>query len=723
MKFTPFALVMLFTSHSLLAENIPGQNLLSYFSANCRTQGEWTRAALADSTALMESLRSIAQDPDCKSVSGAISQLGILNQQLANLSKTNDTQSKIAELNAQEQELLLQVSNNTDATTLNSINAKLRDLQVTRAGLIGKDKAQAELAGPDKAMMLTSVVQIANSAFQQVTNNKECLRKNPGILNTATSIMSAVGATTAMVNPALGLGLTAGSAFLGETVEGVRKYYSSRTIRNISDNSIAAEAYKCALETMSERWCQMRDAEAFLLFKAEQRQHPIMSSGLGTAIRLNDRELPVLIEWLNKIRSGVTPTTTSDAQRQSAVFTRETYVRSLEANGLGLIEENRKIYNTYTDLTDRWNFLRSVIISLLPATNVPFKNPFYDVYAPGYAPFFLIGLQDNGDIRNSQGQYFPIDSWSKPSGLNPTLDLVKEKYIEWVTKSRNRVNQELTQVLQPDALQTLSSAYDRSGNRWKISPMDSLKRIIDFLESNPPSERDIAFSKLYTNTLTKLKEMYQVTENAVIGQTADDFEDNTPTVERIYELAQLRYGTVVMEARLDMIVRLSLLELLQHTPSQDQIVVAQLLAAERFTDSISKMSGTDNLALIRADINRAQPVTVSNLNSFIDIFGNNINRMLSKLMKEEKGSTGTIAATKKYARTELCFLLLAVPDLEEKIDVKTFCEGLQLQPVIKGGPQSIKLTRDSYRLDLNDRACEYREFFRKSKIYETWGIK
>jgi hypothetical protein len=135
------------------------------------------------------------------------------------------------------------------------------------------------------------------------------------------------------------------------------------------------------------------------------------------------------------------------------------------------------------------------------------------------------------------------------------------------------------------------------------------------------------------------------------------------------------------------------------------------------------MSGTDNLALIRADINRAQPVTISNLNSFIDIFGKNINRMLSKLMKEEKKYTGTVAQSKKYARTELCFLLLAVPNVEEFVDVKDYCEGLQLQPVIKGGPQSIKITKDSYRLDLNDRACEYREFFRKIKIYETWGIK
>lgn len=720
MNLKPYLLLILLASFSCFGEDRTGEDLLNYFSSNCRTQGEWTKAALADSMALIESLRNFSQDPDCKSVGGAISQLGILNQQLVTLDKISETQSKIAELNAKEQELLIQVSNTSDPNTLSSINATLRELQVTRAGLIGRDRAQADLAGMDKVRALTSVVQIANSTFEQITNNQRCLQKNPTILNSAASILSSIGATTAVFNPALGLGLSSGANFLGQTIEGVRKYYNSRMIRKISNDSVASEAYKCALETMSERWCQMRDAEAFLLFKAAQRQHPVLEKGLGIAIRLNDRELPVLIEWLNKIRSGVTPTTTADAQRQSAAFSRETYVRSLEATGLGLIEENRKIYNSYTDLNERWNFLRSVIVALLPATQVPFKNPFYDVFAAGYAPFFLIGLLDNSDIRNPQGQYFPIDSWSRPNGLNPTLDLVKEKYVEWVSKARTRVNQELTQVLQPDALQTLSSAYDRSGNRWKISPIDSIKRIIDFMENNPPSERDVAFNKLYANTISKMKEMYKITENVILGQTQVD--ENTPVVERIYELAQLRYGTVVMEARLEMIIRLSLLELLQNSTPQDQIVVAQLLAAERFTETITKMSGTDNLALIRADINRSQPITISNLNSFIEIFGKNINNLLEKIKKEELRSQGSISKAKRYSRTELCFLLLSVPNVKSYINLN-LCDGLQLEALMAGGPQSIKLNQETFALDINDRACEYREFFRKSKIYETWGIK
>lgn len=721
-KTTPLLIALI--TFPALAEDIPGQNLLSYFSANCRSQGEWTRAALDESTALIESLRSLANDNDCKSVGGAVAQLGLLNQQLSMLANTNETKSSIAQLNAQEQELLIQISNNSDPATLASINATLRDLQLQRAGLIGKENSQKELAGADKVQMLSSVIQIANTSFAQITGNQRCLEKHPNVLKTATSIMSAVGATAAVVNPALGLGLSAGASFLGETIEGVRRYRNSREIRRISDNSIAQSAYKCALESMSERWCQMRDAESFLLFKANLRRHPILESGLGSAIRLNDREVPVLLEWLNKIRSGVTPTSTADAHRRNAVNDRESYVRSMEATGLGVIEENRKIFNTYpeNEREDRWNIIKGLAASLTPDTP-GFNNPYYNIYSRAYAPFYLIGIKETDpSIKNpaSSTGYHTLDSWPGAASYSPNLDNVKSNFEYWVARARTRVNQELSQVLQPDALQTLSSAFDRTGNRWKISPMDSLARLIEFLENNSPQERDFAFRKLYASTLEKLKEIYRITEDAII--ISDSIDGNTTTVERIYELAQLGYGTVVMEARLDMIVRLSLLELLRNSRPEDQVVVAQLLAAERFTETISKMSGTDNLAVIRADINRAQPITIGNLTTFMDIFGNNINRILAKLEFEERTGSVTVARSKRYARTEFCFLLLAVPEIDDYVDVK-YCQGLQMKSVATGGPETQIITPALFKSDMNERACEYREFFRKTKIYETWGIK
>lgn len=719
-------LIPLLISTSVLAEPIPGNDLLSYFSANCRTQGEWTRSALADSTALIQTLKNLSQDPDCRSVSGAIAQLELLTQQLTNLEKINSTKVQIAEINSSEQELMIQLSNTSNATTQSEINAQLRELQLRRAGLVGRDQAQRDLVGPDKAQLMQGVIQVANTTFNQLVGNERCIGKNAGVLNTVTSVISAVGATAAVVNPALGLGLSAGATFLGETIEGIRQLNYTRSIRRLSDNSIAFEAYKCALETMSERWCQMRDAETFLLFKASRRQTDMERSDLGTAVRLNDREIPVLLEWLNKIRSGVTPTTTADASRQSVSFQREALVRSLEAEGVGLIEQNRAIYNSYSNLDDRWVFLRGLTNTLIPAQATAVKNPLYDIFSVGYAPYFMLGLPDDQSIRNQNGDYIPFLSWQKPAGFHPTIDTVKQKYLEWIDLARNRVNQELNQVLQPDALQTLSSAFDRTDNRLKISPMDSLKAIITFLKNNPPESSQAAFRKVHQSTLEKLEEIYRITQYAVMtdiqATTVDSSGVERLPVEAIYDIAQLKYGTVVIQSRMDMIVRLSLIELLSRSSSADQTVVAQLLAAERFSEALAKMSGTDNLAVIRADINRAQPITISNLNSFIDVFGKNINKILKRLHKEESASSGTIAASKRYARTEMCYLLLSVPNLQGEVDLK-YCAGLKLNAVLPGGPEAKPITLDMYKADLNDRACTYREFFRSSKIYENWGIK
>lgn len=708
------------------AEGIPGEELLGYFSSNCRTQGEWTRAALSDSRALIESLKSMAQDPDCRSVTGAVSQLELLNQQLQSVQDLNATQIQVAVINSQEQELLIQLSQASDPTTQGEINASLRDLQVQRAGLLGQDNAQRELVGPDKGQLMAGIVQIANTTFNQLVGNQKCMAKNSALLNSATSVISAVGATAAVVNPALGLGLSAGATFLGETIEGVRQYTSARRIRKLADNSIALEAYKCAMETISERWCQMRDAEAFLMFKASQRQRDLGNSELGTAIRLNDREIPVLLEWLNKIRAGVTPTTTADASRQSITFQREALVRSLEAEGVGLIEQNRGIYDSYSDLDQRWIFLRGLTNTLIPAQATAVPNPLYDIFSVGYAPYFMLGLPDDASIRNQNGDYIPFLSWQKPSGFNPTIDTVKAKYLEWITLARNRVNQELNQVLQPDALQTLSSAYDRTDNRMKISPMDSMKAMIEFLKKNPPQNNNQAFKRIFEGTLEKLSQIYEITENAVMIDInarvtgEDGFE--RPPVEAIYEIAQLKYGTVVLQSRLELIVRLSLMELLERSKPEDQVVVAQILASERFSETLAKMSGTDNLALIRADINRAQPIVISNLDSFNRVFGKNVNRLLKKLKKEEEESQGTLARAKRYARTELCFLLLSVPNATDKIDVRN-CTGLKFESVIPGGPETIALTPEVFEKDYNDRACTYREYFRQSKIFENWGIK
>lgn len=673
--------------------------------------------------ALVETLKSLSSDPACKTVGGAVSQLGMLNNELTNMQNLNTIQTQIAELDAKEQELMAHLTQTTNAETITAINGELRTLQVNRAGLLSQEDSHRNLAGTGKARAMANVIKIANSAMTQLIANQSCLTKNPSLLSGAATVMSAVGATAMVVNPALGIGLTAGGELLGQTIEGIRQYREARSIRDITDNTIALEAYKCALESMSDKFCQIQDAKSLLAFKASQRVET-RNTGLSEAMRLNDREIPVFIEWLGHVASGVEPTTGAEAERLNRIFNRENSVRSFNSAGNAYISERVILYQSATSTEERWTIIKSIVNALASGMLMPgamseySSTPFFELVNRGYAPFFLLGIRDDDPtIRNDEG-YLTLDTWQKPQDFNPDPELVRGWLSDWVKRAENRVNQERSQVLQPDTERTLAMAFDQSGNRYKISPMKALTTILQFLEDNQPEEDDRAYRKIYTSTVATLTRIKDITETSYF--TKQRFGGSP--VQEIYEIAQLKYGTVVLNLRLEMIVRLALLKLLEESPEEDQVLVAQLLAAERMSETIKTMTGLESLTQINASLNRGQGYQRRNLNSFLDIFGKNISKTLERLYKAERNSRGSTALSWRRDRAELCFLLLSVEDVNEYVKTN-YCVGLQLETVLPNGPVTAPLTTSDYRLDLEKRACTYREFFRKSKIFENWGIR
>lgn len=720
-------LTSLLVSSSLFAEAIPGKVLLDSFAAGCSTQGEWTRAALADSQSLIQVISAIKDDADCKSIGGAIAQLSSLSAQIENIQKLSDTQNQIAVYDAQERELLVQLSKSTSAYVSDLIGTSLYSVQMNRAGLVAQEKSMKDLSGPDKVMALSRVVQVADASFGQIVANQKCLMKNPTLLNTATGVMAAVGTAVAAVNPALGIGLTEGSRFIGTAIESYRQNVFNSSIRGISNDTVAMEGYKCALETMTDRWCNMVDAESFINYKAQVRLDDQVDPGLAEAISLSDREIPVLMDWLLRIKNGVTPQTTADGSRQSSIFYRDAMLRSNESKGLALIQQSRQEYDRITDADDRWILLRSIINTLTPPPSKrgydsDIKNPIDDVIAPGYAPYYLIGISENDPtIRNQNGDYKEINVWTRTGEY--TLDQIKLNFQSLISKGRRKVDEELTQVLQPDALQTLTTAYEPENN----SPMSAMKKIIAFLEKYPPGtdSKEAPFAKLYADTLRKLRKIQDVTETAVItdGDTVvlRDPSEKTP-LEEIFSAAQLTYGTVVMQARLDVIVRFSLLKLLRQSRPEDQNVVALFLASERFTDVLLRFTGKSTLQDVMIDINNAQGKTISNLNGFLKFFGKNITGTLERLVKEERAALPTVAKLRRFERAQICFLLLGADKAAEYVNVK-LCEGLKLESLAKDGPSTITIDATTFRQDLKERGCMFQDYLQANRIFETWRIR
>lgn len=708
-------------SFSVQAETVPGDTLLSFFSQNCR-QGEWTLSALSDSRSIIQTLTSMAEDPDCRSLGGAIASLNTLNSQLTSLQNINTTQEQISILDAQEQELMFQLTQTSDPLTIESINSSLRATQMSRAGYIGQESSQNNFLGPAKLQLMSGVVQLANVTISQIASNQKCLQKNPSLLNAAAGVMSAVGAAAVFVNPALGFGLTAGSILMGQTLEGIRVGNLNRQIRRLSDRTIAPEAYRCALESMTDRWCQMKDAETMVKFKAEHRRVETGQSDLASAIRLSDREIPRMIDFFERIRSGVTPNSVPDATRLTNAWDKENIVRKIKASGIGFIGDKRDQYEAAVGRDAKWIVLRYIINVLAPgemgANFESGPNPLYEVKSRGYAPFFLAGVADGTPDIFSQGNYLPITSWQRPSTHELTIDELEANFLAWVKEAEDNVKQELGRVLQPDQELTFAGASEPNNNPWKISFMTSVKNVINFIEHNSPEEPDSPYRNMYISTLASLREISRIIEDSATNRSTAIAESS---IEEIYDLAQLRYGTVLIQLRLELIVRVSLLNYIQSSPTEDQTLAAQLLASNRFTETLKRFNGLSSLTEIQRDLNNAKDVTYQNLNSFVEIFGRNINKVLFDLKSEESRSSATGAKNARDKRTQLCFLLLGADKTRFNVNT-SYCDGLVLTPLLPGGPSSKMITRDTYRLDVSQRACMLRDFYRANRIYE-WDLK
>ncbi len=707
---------------SAQALELPGDELLGYFSATCNSQKEWTKAALSDTRALISVIDKIAGDPDCTSVAGALSSLNSLQMTITEIENRNSSSIEIEKLKAQEIELLKQLNNTTDPAVKYEIEAAIRSVQVQKATLLSEESAKQDLYGQDVKETYSKIVTSSDQIFNTLKNNQRCLDKNHSLLRTVTSLTSSLAASAYILNPAVAIGVSATTDFMGTAISSFRKGWFNRKVRKLSQNTLAMEGYTCALESLTNRWCDLRDAQNFIDFKAKLRMQTNRESGLKSVVRLNDRDIPVLLDWLNRVRAGVPASTVANGERQEKVFHREALVRSAEAVGNGQISESKPLYQAASNAKDKYNVLRTIITNLTgKECGSTFmrggsdSSPLNDIYTTDYSPFYLLGL---GTIPvNSSGfkvdfcKFDPFTEW--PAGsYSPDLNLLEQRFRDWIEKARTRVNQELNLVLQPDALQVVTSAHERTGNKWKISTITAVKNIKNFLENYKPSQfADFNYEQIYTDTILDLKTILDIFQTNIMDVTMDPKE----ALKEIYTTMDLQYGTIVIQTRLEMAVRVSLDEYFKTLEGEEAQIASQLYAADSFLEVLQKISGTDNLGEIKNDVMRAQRVTLSNMEIFVKVFGKNLNQQLIK--NKTKAASGDKLVANVYERNiaEVCLLLSSLQKWPESID-QSLCENVSIKPALPGGPSSVQVNSGYIQSSFSKRECGYRNYLRKTKI-------
>ncbi len=724
-------LIVFFLFINLNAQEIPGEHLLNIFSSTCNEQGDWTRSVLEDAQSLIKVIDTISKDPNCQSVAGAISQLNNLVTRVNEINQLNNEEFEISKLNENEQLLFSKLNQTTDLIQRDNLSSYISNIQLERFNVLSRQYSKNKHFAPKKEKLFSQIMKSTDTMLYQITQNQACTQENPAVLSSAFSIAGSIASAATIANPLLSFGIAAGSDFLGSVAEKARQYKYAKKIKKISQGSIALEGYKCALQSLNSKWCTMNDAESFLDFRRDLR-HADIHTDLLNSIKLLEIEIPSLLDWLNNVRSGTKASTSADANRQKNVIQRQ---RSLLVSSLefhALIEENKALFNKAVSEQEKYDIIKKTISTITgsaspysqPTTNGAGTNPLSDIYDFNYAPYYLLGLERSEVPSNGFGGFVnfsifdPFSQWPNGPYVPTYSPLLSNQLQKWIDLATKRVNDEFSVVLQPDAIQVLSSSYDETSNSYKVSAKTSLEKIIHFIEINKPELlKNGAFRKLYVDLQSDLKEINKLIDNALLN----DSSNASDAVSEIYVIGNLEFGTVVIQSRLNMLVRTVLIDKIKNEIPKQRNATAQLLAADRFKDLIFEISGSNSYTKIKTDIMRAKPINQHVMTSFVDAFSKNIKQTLNFLIDKEKQAAPTQKLEYKRSRTELCMALLGVEHWPSKIP-KHLCINLKLQSYFQDGPSSELITMEKFNEPLEKRACTYHNFMRNSLIFERWEI-
>ncbi len=704
--------------------------LLDTFSNGCTL----TRGPSADAISIVQGLastiRAALDNPACKSLAGVATSLDSSTAQAQSLiprvndSYVNDLEQQVNSLEKQKQEITILLTQTTDPAEISALRTQLYSIRIELAGTLSAAQGSAlNDQQTRRSQALRLLLSSTNQAVNQVLANESCWVGQPGVLQQVAGVGTILSASAAMMTPAsqTAVLLTSGMSILSTLVDFFERLSTAKKIAQF-DLALGSTALTCAMEKMNDVYCSAQDT-LNAIKKVGPKLHDPNEDPVWKGLGLLEKEVPTLIAWLQKIKSGGGANTSEDAEKKADLELREVKLNNSKVLFEGYSSDTQLRYDQTVDPEQKFSLIRDMIMSYVfrvcvsSMTGIDLSNPICTVRAFDFATYYLIGL-DSADYQALLNKYSTIKFSSidlailRSAGITKEINLrtSNERFASLYLQAKEKFDIEKRLSLGQDLTLIFDEALKRNYRIANpVTAQSALEQLIKFLTSTGKRQNEDPQASLREQVITSLTEILNEIQKVANRQTTPELAK-----DQIYLAGDLKIGTSFLNDRLERLIRTDLEQLVYDSDKIDDVTRLPLLAASDAIAELRRFYQVGSLQEMQESASNAQLIMNKTLDPFIKLFSSPMQRSLDEFDAIARKVGGDGAQQAIALKTKMCFYFLGSIRPQEFFLKE--CEGLVAKSVL--GLETLPFRRDLFKEPLQARACIYRNFIMKNRIKE-----
>lgn len=709
-------------------------DLMNAFGGVCSPAGLWTRNALKQNDSLVQTLQNLVSDPDCKdylstlmTVQTAVSQANHLLKDDSFLKYRSD-QEQIQDLS-----LALQAPSSLNPNLVSQLQSQLILTQLDLYQANAMERATQTVADKNRYAQstadLSQYLQTVMTA-EQSGGMAACLKKHPEAAVGMAGNLLALGGS--FVSPIYG----AGFAVVGQILSIGVDYASHSTTEDAIWNLHAAAmptALTCGLESMTELFCDAEDSFALLELKRDSLHNGTgHTDPIWKGIDLLSNRMPVLNEWLTKVKNGIAPTDSGLADKQNRILDKMNVVDKTQNSVFASLSDDKQSFDSSSP-DQKYNVLIKTIkdqIVLIMGTNgggyssgssaVP--NPFLDLTTDNrnFACWLVLGMNADCKIPSGVGYQELEDYLRNTIHAQPTFD---QLFANWKTiyqAVKAQVDHEFARTITANPSSLIADAYESSPTN--VSPRTVLQQLIEYF--NGLKDTNSIDNPAYK---PHLNETIALLQNVLSTLDPSGKDDAASKITDIYQKLELNRGLEIFADRISRIVEWDINAKIKNGEFPKDLTEILKLAGSQLNDRLIQSGQGETDSDLAKDLNDARSIAQANITVFRDFFGEAMGKsvdMLHKAAIEAGEPDRGPNRPNGQMLGHLCTLILSTgKEWPSGLD-RSICEKAYLDPLYgeAGSPafsiEVAKLAQEMEGKPFSTRFCAYHKYMRAERLAE-----